>query len=122
MINSFTAPYAALILRLSLGILFLAHVALKIFVFTIPGFVGYFGSLGLPPDSGIRRHCARIAGWHCADSGYLRFVDRCAAGARNAGLDLSRAWGQRLAVHQQGRRLGISGVLGCLPRRLVSAR
>ena len=36
-------------LRLSLGILFLAHVALKIFVFTIPGFVGYFGSLGLPP-------------------------------------------------------------------------
>ena len=49
MINSSTAPYAALILRLSLGILFLAHVALKIFVFTIPGFVGYFGSLGLPP-------------------------------------------------------------------------
>ncbi len=48
MINSSTAPYAALILRLSLGILFLAHVALKIFVFTIPGFVGYFGSLGLP--------------------------------------------------------------------------
>jgi putative oxidoreductase len=38
MINSSTAPYAALILRLSLGILFLAHVALKIFVFTIPGF------------------------------------------------------------------------------------
>src|SRR3984957_14670238 len=49
MINSSTAPYAALILRLSLGILFLAHVALKIFVFTIPGFVGYFASLGLPP-------------------------------------------------------------------------
>ena len=49
MINSSTAPYAALVLRLSLGILFLAHVALKIFVFTIPGFVGYFGSLGLPP-------------------------------------------------------------------------
>jgi putative oxidoreductase len=49
MINSSTAPYAAPILRLSLGILFLAHVALKIFVFTIPGFVGYFGSLGLPP-------------------------------------------------------------------------
>ncbi len=48
MINSSTAPYAALILRLSLGILFLAHVALKIFVFTIHGFVGYFGSLGLP--------------------------------------------------------------------------
>jgi len=28
--------------------MFLAHVALKIFVFTVPGFVGYFASLGLP--------------------------------------------------------------------------
>lgn len=28
--------------------MFLAHVGLKIFVFTIPGFVQYFGSLGLP--------------------------------------------------------------------------
>lgn len=41
MIKLSTAPYAALILRLSLGIMFLAHVALKIFVFKIPGFVGY---------------------------------------------------------------------------------
>ena len=49
MINSSTAPYGVLVLRLSLGVMFLAHVSLKIFVFTIPGFVGYFGSLGLPP-------------------------------------------------------------------------
>lgn len=48
MIKSSTAPYAALILRVSLGVMFLAHVGLKIFVFTIPGFVGYFSSLGLP--------------------------------------------------------------------------
>lgn len=48
MINPRTAPLAALLLRVSLGILFLAHVALKIFVFTIPGFVGYFASLGMP--------------------------------------------------------------------------
>jgi putative oxidoreductase len=48
MIKSSTAPYAALILRVSLGIMFLAHVWLKIFVFTIPGFVGYFASLGMP--------------------------------------------------------------------------
>jgi putative oxidoreductase len=48
MIKSSTAPYAALVLRVSMGILFLAHVSLKIFVFGIPGFVGYFGSLGLP--------------------------------------------------------------------------
>ena len=48
MIKLSTAPYAALILRLSLGVMFLAHVGLKIFVFSVPGFVGYFGSLGLP--------------------------------------------------------------------------
>jgi putative oxidoreductase len=48
MIKSSTAPYAALLLRVSLGVMFLAHVALKIFVFTVPGFVGYFASLGLP--------------------------------------------------------------------------
>ena len=48
MINDKTAPLAALLLRLSLGILFLAHVGLKLFVFSVPGFVGYFASLGLP--------------------------------------------------------------------------
>ena len=48
MINTRTAPYGIALLRVSLGVLFLAHVGLKIFVFTIPGFVGYFASLGLP--------------------------------------------------------------------------
>jgi putative oxidoreductase len=47
-INLKTAPYAALLLRVSLGVLFLAHVALKIFVFTVPGTVGFFQSLGMP--------------------------------------------------------------------------
>jgi putative oxidoreductase len=48
MINGKSAPLAALLLRVSLGILFLAHVGLKLFVFGVPGFVGYFASLGLP--------------------------------------------------------------------------
>ena len=48
MINLNTAKYSALLLRVSLGVMFLAHAALKVFVFTIPGFVGYFQSLGLP--------------------------------------------------------------------------
>jgi putative oxidoreductase len=48
MIKTSTAPYAALLLRVSLGVLFLAHVGLKIFVFSVPGFVRYMGSLGLP--------------------------------------------------------------------------
>ncbi len=44
-----TAPYAALLLRVTLGALFLAHAALKIFVFTPAGTAHFFASLGLPP-------------------------------------------------------------------------
>lgn len=39
---------AALVLRLGLGTLALAHGMLKIFVFTPAGTVGFFASLGLP--------------------------------------------------------------------------
>ncbi|WP_417242875.1 DoxX family protein [Celeribacter sp.] len=40
--------YGAFIIRVSLGVVLLAHGLLKVFVFTIPGTVGYFDSLGLP--------------------------------------------------------------------------
>lgn len=39
---------AALLLRLSLAAMFLAHAWLKVRVFTIPGTVQYFQSLGVP--------------------------------------------------------------------------
>src|SRR3974377_1767514 len=49
MIDTRTTPYAALLLRVSLGILFLAHgLLLKVFTFTIPGTVGHFQSIGYP--------------------------------------------------------------------------
>ena len=49
MIDNKTAPYAALLLRVSLGVMFIAHsLYLKVFVFTIPGTVQFFESLGLP--------------------------------------------------------------------------
>ncbi len=48
MIDTRTAPYAVLVLLLTLGTLFLAHAGLKIFVFTPAGTAGFFGSLGLP--------------------------------------------------------------------------
>ncbi len=41
-------PYGALLLRLGLGVMTLAHGLLKIFVFTIPGTVAFFESLGFP--------------------------------------------------------------------------
>lgn len=40
--------YAAFLLRVSSGVLLLAHGLTKLFVFTIPGTVGFFESLGLP--------------------------------------------------------------------------
>lgn len=48
MLDNQTAPYAALLLRLSMGAMFLVHAGLKIFVFTPAGTAGFFGSIGLP--------------------------------------------------------------------------
>lgn len=48
MIDASTGPYAALVLRLALGILFLAHGLLKLLVLKPAGAYGYFKSLGLP--------------------------------------------------------------------------
>jgi putative oxidoreductase len=49
MIDTRTSPYAALLLRITLGALFLAHAGLKLFVFTPAGTAQFFGSIGLPP-------------------------------------------------------------------------
>lgn len=38
----------ATLLRISLGFILLAHGLLKVFVFTIPGTISYFESIGLP--------------------------------------------------------------------------
>ena len=48
MSNTQLTPYAATLLRVSLGTLALAHGLLKVLVFTPAGTVGFFASLGLP--------------------------------------------------------------------------
>ena len=49
MIDNRTAPYAALVLRVTLGVMFIAHsLVLKYFTFTLPGTAQFFESLGLP--------------------------------------------------------------------------
>jgi putative oxidoreductase len=49
MIDDDLAPYAASVLRVALGLMFLAHsIGLKLFVFGLPGTAQYFASLGLP--------------------------------------------------------------------------
>ena len=42
------ADYAALLLRLGLGTMFVAHGLLKVLVFTLPGTAGFFEQVGFP--------------------------------------------------------------------------
>ena len=60
--NARTADHAALILRLALGTMFVAHALLKYFVFTLPGTAQYFGSLGLPEFLGYATFAAELVG------------------------------------------------------------
>jgi putative oxidoreductase len=62
MIDTRTAPYAALLLRVSLGALFLAHAGLKLFVFTPAGTAAFFGSVGLPPALAYVTIAAEVLG------------------------------------------------------------
>ena len=43
-----TSAWAALLLRLALGAVYLSHGLLKVFVFTVPGTVGFFRQVGYP--------------------------------------------------------------------------
>lgn len=56
------AAYAALALRVSTGAMFIAHGLTKVLVFTIPGTVGYFDSLGLPAIVAYLTIVAELAG------------------------------------------------------------
>jgi putative oxidoreductase len=62
MIDKRTAPYAALLLRLSLGGLFLAHAGLKLMVFTPAGTAKFFASVGLPPALAYLTIMAEVIG------------------------------------------------------------
>ncbi len=47
--NTSDAPaYGATLLRVSLGVMWVAHALLKLLVFTLPGTAAYFASVGLP--------------------------------------------------------------------------
>lgn len=48
MIDQRFAPYAASLLRLALGTMWLTHALLKLFVFTVAGFEGFLASHGMP--------------------------------------------------------------------------
>ena len=48
MIDARTAPYGLFLLRVTLGVMFVAHALMKYFLFTIPGFAGFLGKVGFP--------------------------------------------------------------------------
>src|SRR5687768_2053286 len=48
MIDHRLAPYGLFVIRAALGIMFVAHAMLKYAVFTMPGFAGFLGTVGLP--------------------------------------------------------------------------
>ena len=62
MIDPSTAPWAILLLRVALGILFIAHGLLKLLVFKPAGAYGYFKSLGLPGSLAYLTMAAELLG------------------------------------------------------------
>ena len=62
MTDSRNAATAALVMRLSLGAMFIAHALLKYFVFTLPGTAQFFASLGLPGFLGYATFAAELVG------------------------------------------------------------
>jgi len=63
MIDSRTAPYAATLLRISLGAMFIAHsLILKYLTFTLPGTALFFQSLGLPAGLAYATFLAELIG------------------------------------------------------------
>jgi putative oxidoreductase len=63
MIDTRTAPYAAALLRVSLGAMYIAHsLILKHFTYTLPGTAQFFESLGLPGALAYATFWAELAG------------------------------------------------------------
>jgi len=63
MIDNRTAPYAALVLRVTLGVMYIAHsLVLKYFMYTLPGTAQFFASIGLPPALAYLTFWAELVG------------------------------------------------------------
>ncbi|AXT47913.1 MULTISPECIES: DoxX family protein [Chromobacterium] len=70
--NRFQNPaLGTLILRLSLGLMYLSHGLLKLLVFTPAGTAGYFASLGLPGFVGYLAILAEVGGGLLLLSGFF---------------------------------------------------
>lgn len=63
MIDVRTAPYAATVLRVTLGVMYIAHsLILKHFMYTLPGTAQFFESIGLPAALAYATFWAELVG------------------------------------------------------------
>lgn len=65
-----THSYAGLVLRIGLGVMFIAHGLLKVLVFTLPGTAGFFESVGFPGWTAYLVASAEIGGGLLLLSGF----------------------------------------------------
>lgn len=61
-LNASCNSYGAFLLRLALGVMWIAHALLKWFVFTLPGTANYFESVGFPGFLAYPVFAAELAG------------------------------------------------------------
>ncbi|HTI88259.1 MAG TPA: DoxX family protein [Alphaproteobacteria bacterium] len=71
MVDLATAPYGVLLLRIALGVMFLAHMCIKLFVFKPSGTARYFASLGVPGWMGPLTIVVEAVGGVCLILGIL---------------------------------------------------
>ena len=106
------ADLAALVLRVSTGILFLAHAGLKLFVFTPAGTAAFFESLGFPGPLAYLVIAAELLGGIALILGvWTRWVSLALLPVLLGSIYAPHGCG-RVLLLQRGRRLGVSGLLG----------
>lgn len=69
-----TAPYAALLLRLALGIVFIAHGLFKVLVLTLPDTAAFFAAHGFPGWTAYPVFAAEVFGGAALVAGYYTRV------------------------------------------------
>lgn len=62
MVDTRTAPYGLFLLRVSLGLMWVAHALMKVVIFTVPGFAGFLAKIGMPPALALPIIAAELIG------------------------------------------------------------
>ena len=88
MIDNRLAPHGIFLLRVALGAMFIAHGLLKYLVFTMPGFEGFVGKIGLPAALAWP---IVLAGWWAAPRSLPGFYGRFRLGGAPAGAGTGRS-------------------------------